>query len=89
MGAFPNFDAFFTICHPKKVVVTADNNHFFKVMLSEVIEKKKNTKEVREDLHWSDYLKDFEIETHEEGESLPKSSLDGLARVSVFKLNWR
>ncbi|KAL7603367.1 hypothetical protein Lser_V15G17329 [Lactuca serriola] len=83
------FDAFFTICHPKKVVVTVDNNHFFKVMLSEVIEKKKNTKEVREDLHWCDYLKDFEIETHEEGETLPKSSLDGLARVSVFKLNWR
>ncbi|KAI3510198.1 hypothetical protein L1887_25729 [Cichorium endivia] len=73
------FDALFSICRPKNVVAKPDarfkhNNHFFKLMVNEVMEK--NTRKVSDYLHWPYYLKDFKM--------IPEND-----DVTVFKLNWR
>ncbi|KAL7605226.1 hypothetical protein Lser_V15G17330 [Lactuca serriola] len=91
----PFFDAFFTICHPKKIITKPDkmfqhHNHFCKLMVREVMEKK-NTGKAEEYLNWPYYLKGFEVKSEKE-KSLPdglRTSLDGSSRHSVFKLNWR
>ncbi|CAH1441501.1 unnamed protein product [Lactuca virosa] len=86
------FDAFFEICHPKKVVAKPDvhfrhTNHFCKLMLREVLEKKTT----RGGQYWCRYLKDAQIRPHETWETLTnshRSFLDGPESATYFKLNW-
>ncbi|KAL4558650.1 hypothetical protein LXL04_036851 [Taraxacum kok-saghyz] len=57
------FDAFFEICHPKYVYAMPDvrfkhNNHFFKLMLKEVLDKNTNKTGTA---CWSHYLKHVRI----------------------------
>ncbi|KAL7584105.1 hypothetical protein Lser_V15G46184 [Lactuca serriola] len=59
----PFFDAFFEICHPKCVYAKPDdhfnhNNHFCRLMLREVLEKKTTTTGI---VYWPHYLKHVQI----------------------------
>ncbi|CAI9262912.1 unnamed protein product [Lactuca saligna] len=57
------FDAFFEICHPKSVYAKPDvrfkhNNHFCRLMLREVLEKKTTITGI---VYWPHYLKHVQI----------------------------
>ena len=89
------FDAFFEICRPKQVFANKDaffqnNNHFCKLMLTEVLHKKTTTKTT----HWSHYLKKVQIRTrhHKRWETLSNSHtrfLDCSTPINAtFKLEW-
>nr|KAJ0219162.1 hypothetical protein LSAT_V11C300144900 [Lactuca sativa] len=91
----PFFDAFFEICHPKHVFAKPDawlrqNNHFCRIMLREVLEKKTTTAK------WPHHLKHVQIKQplHKIWKTLTnskKSFLDG-STPGVwlqFKLQWR
>ncbi|GKE34897.1 hypothetical protein Tco_1454219 [Tanacetum coccineum] len=90
----PFFDAFFFICHPKRVVAYRDmqfkdNNSFCKLMLKEII--KKNTRKES----WREYLKEVEIKNDCNGgkwETLTdtwKNFLDGSSLVNCYKVEYR
>ncbi|CAI9264582.1 unnamed protein product [Lactuca saligna] len=71
----PFFDAFFEICHPKQVFPQPDvsfkqNNHFCRLMLREVLEKK-NTRTA----YWPHYLKHVQIrwDPHKKWKALTNS----------------
>ncbi|CAH1444808.1 unnamed protein product [Lactuca virosa] len=78
------FDAFFEICHPKCVYAKPDvrfkhNNHFCRLMLREVLEKKTTTTGI---VYWPHYLKHVQIKQalHQKWETLTnshRSFLDG------------
>ncbi|KAL4583104.1 hypothetical protein LXL04_007668 [Taraxacum kok-saghyz] len=60
----PFFDALFEVCHPKIVISIPDlyfehNNHFCRLMLREVLQKKKTTT-----AHWSHYLNHVQTREH-------------------------
>ncbi|CAI9273782.1 unnamed protein product [Lactuca saligna] len=89
------FDAFFEICHPKHVFARPDsrfrhNNHFCRLMLKEVLEKKTRI------AYWPHYLKHVQIRQyrHQKWKTLTvshRSFLDGSAPgvYMYFKLMWR
>ncbi|KAL7612235.1 hypothetical protein Lser_V15G09031 [Lactuca serriola] len=89
------FDAFFEICHPKHVFARPDsrfrhNNHFCRLMLREVLEKKTRI------VYWPHYLKHVQIRQyrHQKWKTLTvshRSFLDGSAPgvYMYFKLMWR
>ncbi|KAI3506263.1 hypothetical protein L1887_28620 [Cichorium endivia] len=87
-------DAFFEICHPKLVLANPDimfeqNNHFCKLMLREVLEKKTTGT-----ANWRHYLKHVQIKTrlHKKWETLSNSHRSFLDRpvppYAAFKLEW-
>ncbi|XP_023738056.1 uncharacterized protein LOC111886047 [Lactuca sativa] len=89
----PFFDAFFEICHPKHVfakpeVASGHTNHFFQLMLREVLEKKKTTRR-NPTPYWPSYLKHVRIRRHHRWETLTNSHRTFLDEPTDFKLNWR
>ncbi|XP_042753919.1 putative F-box/LRR-repeat protein At3g28410 isoform X2 [Lactuca sativa] len=93
----PFFDAFFEICHPKCVYAKPDdhfnhNNHFCRLMLREVLEKKTTTTGI---VYWPHYLKHVQIKQplDQKWETLTnshRSFLDGSTPdvYLYFNLNW-
>ncbi|KAI3511890.1 hypothetical protein L1887_19050 [Cichorium endivia] len=88
----PFLDAFFEICHPKYVFAKPNVasgppiNHFFQVMLREVLEKKKTTTTKP---YWPRYLKHVQIGLHQKWEALRNSHRTTCLDVPIhFKLNW-
>ncbi|CAH1436182.1 unnamed protein product [Lactuca virosa] len=84
------FNAFFEICHPEHVFAKSDirfrnNNHFCRLMLREVLEKKTKPAD------WSRYLKHVQIRTdpHKKWKTLTNSRRSFLENGSLhFKLKW-
>ncbi|KAI3497423.1 hypothetical protein L1887_40020 [Cichorium endivia] len=94
----PFFDAFFEICHPRHVIPYPDisfshNNHFCRLMLREVLEKKIKT--MTRTAYWPHYLKHVQIrqDPYQKWKTLTnshRSFLDGSSPdVDLeFKLEW-
>ncbi|XP_023768765.1 F-box/LRR-repeat protein At5g02910 [Lactuca sativa] len=92
----PFFDAILEICHPKLVFAQPDmqfshSNHFCRLMLREVLEKKTTTTP----LYWPHYLKHVQIrqspyQTWKTLTNSHRSFLDGSAPdvYMYFKLTW-
>ncbi|KAI3519010.1 hypothetical protein L1887_07977 [Cichorium endivia] len=92
------FDAFFQICHPKRVfarpdAIFRDNNHFCRLMLKEVLDQETTTATAT--AYWPHYLKRVQIRHHsyDDWKTLTnshRSFLDGSTpRVHMhFNLKW-
>ncbi|KAI3497419.1 hypothetical protein L1887_40016 [Cichorium endivia] len=95
----PFFEAFFEICHPRHVIPYPDisfshNNHFCRLMLREVLEKKKKMM-MTVTAYWPHYLKHVQIrqDPYQKWKTLTnshRSFLDGSSPdVDLeFKLEW-